>query len=180
MSALLCIASDYPLPEVFNPHEKNLSVNEALAMGIKVPQHLFAPGIDRDWKNAVYWSDRSIHFDLDHGTVEDGGFDDDFSILPLPPGLSREDIYTTKKYQSAIECIWTEGRAKAIIEFLRIHLEVADEMELWRIYMGSGEQPKILRYEAQIDTFTPEDLIEIADLPVYEKEPIHHCVTITK
>lgn len=180
MSSLLYIASNHPLPEVRNPHEKNLSVNEALAMGIEVPEYLLAPGIDRDWKHAIYWSDRAIHFDLDHGSVEDGGFDDDFSILPLPLRLSAEEIYTTKKHQSAIECIWTENRAKAVIQYLLAHLEVADEVELWHIYMGSGERPKLLHYEAHIQEFTPEDLIEIANLPVYEKELIHHCVTITK
>lgn len=179
MSALLYAASDHPLPEVCNPHEKNLSVNEALAMGIEIPEYLLAPGIDRDWKHAVHWSDRAIHFDLDHGTVEDGGYDDDFSMLPLPSGLSREDIYTTKKYQSVIECIWTEGRAKAIIAHLRAHLAAAGEVELWQIYMGSGERPKILHYAAHIDSFMPEDLIEIANLPTYEKVPIQHCVTIT-
>lgn len=180
MSSLLYIASDHPLPEVYNPHEKNLSVNEALAMGMEVPEHLLAPGIDRDWKNAIYWSDRQVHFDLDHGTVEDGGFDDDFSILPLPSGLSREDIHTTKKYQSSIACIWTKGRAKAIMEYLRTHLETADEVELWHIYMGSGEKPKIICYDARIDSFTPEDLIEISGLPTYGKELVHHSVTITK
>lgn len=178
MSSLLYIASDHLLPEIHNPHEKNLSVTEALALGIEVPEHLLAPGIDRDWKAAIHWSDRQIHFDLDHGTVEDGEFDDDFSILPL--SLSTEDIYTTKKYRAVIECIWSEGRANAIIAYLRTHLKIADEVELWRIYMGSGKRPKLIRYEAHIEEFTPEDLIEISNLPIYEKEPVHHCVTITK
>lgn len=180
MSSLLYIASDHLLPAIHNPHEKNLSVNEALAMGLEVPEHLLVPGIDRDWKGAVHWSDRQIHFDLEHGTVEDGGFDDDFSILSLPQGLSTEDIYTKKKYHAVIECIWTEGRTNAVVAYLRTHLEIADEVELWRIYVGSAERPKILHYEARIDSFTPEDLIEISGLPIYEKEPIHHCITIAK
>lgn len=37
MTALTCIASNHPLPEVKNPHYKTLSVNEALSMGIDVP-----------------------------------------------------------------------------------------------------------------------------------------------
>lgn len=179
MSSLIYISSDFPLPEVRNPHERSLSVNEALEMGMDVPDYLLKDGIDRNWKNAIHWSDRDIHFNLDHGTVEDGGFDDDFSILPFPQSISTEDIHTGKKHQSIIECIWTTGRANAIISYLRDHLEDAGEAELWHIHMGSGEKPKILRYQAHIDSFTAEDLMEIAGLTVYDKEVIHHCVTIT-
>lgn len=176
MSALLYLASDHPLPEIQNPHEHFLSVNEALAMGMEVPAHLLAPGIDRDWQHAIHWSDRTVHIDLDRGTVEDGGYDDDFSIVPLHP--STEDIYTQKHYRAEIECLWTAGRGKAVLAYLRQRLETADEVELWHIWMGCDEPPKILHYEASIDEFTPEDLIEIASLPVYMQAPVHHCVVI--
>lgn len=178
MSSLLYIASDHPLREIPNPHEKWLSINEALAMGVDVPKHLQTSGIDRDWKHAIHWSDREVHIDLDHGTVEDGDYDDDFSILPLHP--TADDIYTSKIHRAAIECLWTEGRARAVLIYLRDQLKSADEVELWHIWMGCDKKPRIIRYEAQIDSFTPEDLMEIAGLPVYEKEPVHHCVTIRK
>ena len=46
--------------------------------------------------------------------------------------------------------------------------------------MENGEKPKIIYYEAKLSEFSPEDLIEISDLPTYDKGTIHHCVRIKK
>lgn len=40
MSSMTYIASDYPIPEIQNPHERSLSINEALEMGLDVPEYL--------------------------------------------------------------------------------------------------------------------------------------------
>ena len=49
MSAIIYIASDYPLKEVPNPHLKTLSVNEALAIGMEnIPEQFLEHGFDRD------------------------------------------------------------------------------------------------------------------------------------
>ena len=92
---MIYISSDYPIPEIQNPHERSLSINEALEMGLEVPEYLLKNGIDRNWKNAIHWADRSIHFDLDHGTIEDGDFEDDYAIIPIYPG--RRDVHSAKK-----------------------------------------------------------------------------------
>ena len=118
MSSMNYIASDYPIPSIQNPHELSLSINEALEMGLEVPEYLLKNGVDRNWKNAIHWSDRSIHFDLDNGTIEDGDFEDDYAVIPIYPG--RRDIHSTKKHQSRVECIWSIGRAKKFLSYFLI------------------------------------------------------------
>ncbi len=178
MSSMTYIASDHPIPEIQTPHERSLSINEALEMGLEVPEYLLNNGIDRNWKNAIHWSDRSIHFDLDNGTVDDGNWDDDFAIIPIYTG--RRDVHSTKKKLSRIECIWTLGRAQRILAVIEQLLEHTDEVEFWHIYMENGERPRIIQYDASIKEFTPEDLIEISGLPTYDQGTIHHCVKIRK
>ena len=49
MSCILYIASNNPLPLQENPHEKPLSVREALALGITdLPDYLLAEDFDKD------------------------------------------------------------------------------------------------------------------------------------
>ena len=74
MTALTCIASNHPLPEVKNPHYKTLSVNEALSMGIDVPDFLLEPDDNRDDPDVILWADIEIVIDPDSGTVDDGGY----------------------------------------------------------------------------------------------------------
>ena len=158
MSSMIYISSDHPIPEIQNPHEHSLSINDALEMGLEVPEYLLNNGIDRNWKNALHWSDRGIHFDLDNGTIDDGNFDDDFAILPIYPG--RRDIHSTKKYQSCIECVWTLNRAKRILAVIEQLLDSTNEVEFWHIYMENGERPRIIHYDANTKELTPEDLID--------------------
>ena len=92
MSSMIYISSDYPIPERQNPHERSLSIKEALEMGMEVQDSLLKSGIDRNWKCAIQWSDRSICFDIDNGTVEDGDLNDDYAIIPLYAGcITNED-----------------------------------------------------------------------------------------
>lgn len=178
MSSMIYISSDYPIPEIHNPHERSLSINEAMEMGWEVPEYLLKNGIDRNWKQAIHWADRGVHFDLDNGTIDDGDFDDDYAILPIYPGCG--DIHSSKKFQSRIECIWTHGRARSILAVMEQLLEYTDEVEFWHIYMENGERPRILHYDANIKELTPEDLIEISGLATYDKGTVHHCVRISK
>ena len=135
MSYLTYLASDYPLEEVKNPHARLLSVNEALALGVKdIPEELLAPGFDRDKPEVILCADRRVDMDL-LGRVTDGDYDDDFCLTPFEEG---EDVYTQKAYKVALG--WhrfTRGRAEKLIEYIRENLRHTDEGELWRIWMGT-------------------------------------------
>lgn len=178
MSLLLYLASDRPLPEVPNPHCRRLSVNEALAMGIKdIPEELLAPEFDRDEPEVILWSDTNILIDTENGTIDDGGFDDDFEIYNMDRHYGPSE--TDKAFRVVIECTLTHGRAENILAYIRDLLQDTDEVELWSVWLGDYNQ-KTAWYEANIDEFTPDDLLEIADLPVKEQPLKHHCVRIRK
>lgn len=82
MSCILYIASNNPLPLRENPHEKLLSVREALVLGITdLPDYLLAEDFDKDKPDVVLYADRDVVIHED-GTVEDGNFSDDFPYSP--------------------------------------------------------------------------------------------------
>lgn len=178
MSLMLYLASDAPLDTMQNPHFKRLSVNEALEMGItNIPDHLLDPGFDRDMPDVIMWSDINIVIDTENGSFDDGGFDDDFEIYDMHDRYGPTE--SEKEFKVVIECSLTAGRAKNILEYIRVQLQRTDEIELWSIWLGDYDQ-KISWYEANINDFTAEDLLEIADLPVKEQPLRHHCVRIRK
>jgi len=76
MSFLTYIASDAPLREVKNPHYRTLSVNEALKIGMEIPEYMLEPEVDRDKPDALLWSDVTIVIDLENRTSYDGKADD--------------------------------------------------------------------------------------------------------
>ena len=167
MSYLTYLASDYPLEEVKNPHDRLLSVNEALALGVKdIPEELLAPGFDRDKPEVLLCADRRVDVDL-LGRVTDGDYDDDFCLTPFEEG---EDVYTQKAYKVALG--WhrfTRGRAEKIIEYIKENLRHTDEVELWRIWMGTDETPSIFSTSISVSKLTPQDIYEIDSRNVIEE-----------
>ena len=178
MSLMLYLASDTPLNTVQNPHFRRLSVNEALEMGITdIPEHMLTPGFDRDEPDVILWSDVNIVIDTENGIFDDGGYDDDFEIYDMD--IRHGPTESLKDYRVVIECSLNLGRAEKILEYIKTQLELTDEIELWSIWLGEYDQ-KISWYEARIDEFTAEDLMEIADLPIKQQPLKHHCVRIRK
>lgn len=167
MSSIFYMASDHPLKERPNPNCKTLSVNEALAMGLDVPGFLLEAGIDRDKPDVLLWSD-----ELD---TQDK-LDDDFSIYTLD--ASMDDLYTEKKYRAALQWDYTEGRAEKVIQYIREHLEHADEVELWHVWAGLDAYPKIRRCPIALDEFAVDDLKELSDLEVWKEPATHYCFAI--
>ena len=184
MSRLLYIASDYPLPPRHNPHERMLSVNEALALGISdIPEALFAPGFDRDKPNVILWMDRDVNFNIDAGTIEDGNFDDDFALFPAK---GHDDVCTEKKYAVGIEWhAWTQGRAQGVIQYIRKNLAHTNEVEIWNIWMGFGEPPIIHSKTISIADLTPQDIQALTENGTVSTTmagceiPIQHRIVVT-
>jgi len=173
MSSLFYMASDYPLEEVPNPHMKTMSVNEALAMGVKdIPEILLAPGFDRDKPDVILWSD----IDLVAGAEQCDGLDDDFSIRTLD--CSTDDIYTDKEYRAVLAWDYTAGRAEKVIQYVREHLKHTDELEIWHIWMGNGDYPKIRKCTIGIDEFAPDDLKELSEMDVWSEPAVQYCFVI--
>lgn len=102
MSALIYLASDTNLKEVKSPHNKTMSVNEALALGIEIPDILNSQAIDKDKPDMILWTD-SYTESKEGGLLVDSGFADDISILPINEKM--EDVRTKKQYCSMVECM---------------------------------------------------------------------------
>lgn len=137
MSALIYLASDAPLAELKNPHNQVLSVNEALARGVEVPDYLLEDGVDRDKPGVILWSD--IDMAMDENGLNESGLDDDFAILPME---KSEDIFTEKKYCAVLEWDkYTPGRAQRVISYIREQLKHTPAVEIWHIWMGAAYPP---------------------------------------
>ena len=176
MSQILYIASDYPLAKIENPHYKMLSVNEALAIGMEnIPEFMLAPEFNHDQPGVLLWSDTEITINKERNTVDDGGLDDDFSILKLDD--ATEDIFTQKQYRVYIEWNYSRGRAERIIAYIR---NQARDLELWQAWLGDGANTRIVKYPIRIDKLTPGVLKEIDSLTVCDDAPTQYGFVITK
>lgn len=178
MSQLTYIASNAPLPEIKNPHYKTLSVNEALSMGIKVPEFLLEPDHNRDKPDVILWSDTELALDTDTGTMANANFDDDFAILRLSEAAN--DIYTEKKYRCYIEwTVCTAGRSQEVLDYIRAQLACIDEIELWNIWMGHEGKPRIKKHTTPMDQLTPNDIMELEGTDIFSEPPTQYCLVIT-
>jgi len=185
MSALTYIASDHPLPIVPNPHERMVSVNEAIALGkTNIHDCLLAPDFDRDKPGVMLVSNREVVFNIDTGEIDDGALDDDFALLSAE---GCDSMYTEKKYAVYLEWnYYTEGRAQRIIEYIKENLRQTGEVEIWRIWMGTHERPLIRTTTIPISKLTPQDiqcldnLTLFSDLEEQFNLPVQYRLVITK
>lgn len=178
LSSLMYIASNKPLEDIKNPHYKTLSVNEALAIGMAVPNFMLEPDFNRDEPGVLLWSDTEIILEAAGKEVNDGGLDDDFAILKLNDAM--EDIYTEKKHLAYIEWMkYTQGRAEKIIDYVKRGLEDTDDIEIWHIWMGNEERPFIKKRIIPADEFVPVDLENLAQLKVWAEPITQVCLVIT-
>ena len=181
MSVLFYFASDRPLEEIENPHYKYFSVNEALARGIDLPDVVLnSKIIDRDKPNVILWSDLSMKKEIDPITrkIVDNGVDDDFSVRPFE---FWPEIYSMKKnFAELCWDVYSDGRAKHIVEYIRKYMESADEMEIWHVWLTSLETPVIRRTEIKLENVTAETIKMIDDIEVSRDPITHYCYSIKK
>ena len=161
MSNILYLASDCPLKPQPNPHEKMMSVKQALAAGVTgIPDFMLGSDFDQDKPDVLLISDRNIDFNIDTGIITDGDFDDDFNIW-IPDG--GEQLKSSKKYFAILQ--WgrlTEGRAGNIIKYISESLENTDEIELWHIWLGAEDQyHKLKSTTISIDHLSPQHIIQL-------------------
>jgi len=187
MSRFIYIASDYPLYARPNPHEKMMSVNEAISAGVaNIPDFLLNDDFDKDKPDIVMVSDRNIDINIDTGVISDGDFDDDFNIWILDESLV---LKSNKKYFAVLE--WhrlTYVRADNIIKYIADTLENTDEVELWHIWLGAEDQYHSLKTKRlPLSELTAEHIIQFEklkpwdDIIINDIEIIYdYCYVITK
>lgn len=128
-----------------------------------------------------------LEINIDTGSVYDGGADDNFFLHIF----KDVDVYTDKKYGVFLEWDYTDGRAKNILNYIKDALENTNDIELWHVwlmdYYEYEERPIIHKYVTSINDFTIQDIKEIDDSKIWDKEDkmypdrsSFYCMTITK
>ena len=149
MSVFSYIASDCPLKEVKNPNIKLLSVNQALDMGLEVHEFLLDESFDRGKADVMLWVNNEEDLsDIEIRTIAREGMDWEIYIIE-------------KKYLASLNWQYTEERAQRLMEYIRLHLADADEIELWNIWFGATAQrldQVVNKRCIHIDRLTSEDL----------------------
>ena len=177
MSSFFFLASDTPFKKLINPHEKIISINEALVLGVEIPDYALNMDLDRD-KPLLLYMDREIKYHTDTKEIEDDNFDDDFSIRPFPPE-NVFGIHTEKPYCAKLEWHrYTEGRAENILTYIREHLQTADELELWHVWLDDAETPVFKRKSYRLSELTTTILKELEEVPLTTDPLVHYCYTI--
>ena len=127
-----------------------------------------------------------IHINIDQGTIDDGGMDDNFYLF----NFNDVDLYTDKKYGVYLEWEYTDGRAMQIIEYIKSTLEKTVEVEFWLVwlmdYYEYEDRPYIHRKYVSIDELTINDIKEINDAVIWNQpdnrnpeRPSFYCLTVT-
>lgn len=128
-----------------------------------------------------------VHIDADKGTIDDGGADDNFFLLPFP---DVQD-YTDKKYGVCLEWRYTDGRAGQILKYLRDILEKVEQVELWRVwlmdYYEYEDRPVIHKRTVSIGNMTIRDMEEMDGAEIWNepdkqmpRRPSFYRLVITK
>ena len=149
------MVSDFPMKDVENPYIKLYSVNEALENGISLEDYVLnATTLNRDMPGVIKWAESEERF----GEITIRRAKRDWYTLVL-----GEYSPTNLEYYSHLEWVYTEERAGKLIEYIRGHLEKAEELELWDIWLGSGagKTEEVNKHHVSVNDLTAADLEEL-------------------
>ena len=131
--------------------------------------------------------DYPVKIDIDNGTIDDGGADDNYFLI----SFDHVKDYTDKDYGVYLEWHYTDGRAKQIIEYIKTALQKTNHIEFWHVWlMGYYEfedRPFIHGKTISIRELTTEHIKEIDSAAIwntpdkiYPERPSFYHLTITK
>ena len=128
-----------------------------------------------------------VIIDLDAGTVDDGGADDNYFLTVFP----HAGVYTEKKYAVSLEWNYSAGRANRITEYIKTALKETEDIELWHVWLTEywefEDRPYIHKSTVSAGQLTAADIkridaAEIWNTPdkSYPDRPSFYCMTITR
>ncbi len=131
--------------------------------------------------------DYPIYINVDNGTIDDGGADDNYFLFPFPDVVD----YTDKKYGVSLEWRYTDGRAKQIIDYIKNALQGTETVELWRAWLTIYDEyecrPFIHRKTVSFSELSAEHIKEINSADIwntpdkrYPDRPSFYCLIITR
>ena len=115
----------------------------------------------------------------------DGGADDNFFLLPF----DDVNVYCEKKFGVYLELpLYTEGRARQIIDYIRSTLRQTESVELWNVwllgYWEYDDRPYIRKKTVNINDLTVTDIKEINNAENWNNKdpnrPSFYCLEIIK
>ncbi|OGX79887.1 hypothetical protein A6395_04605 [Exiguobacterium sp. SH31] len=142
MSEFQFMTSDRPLKEVENPFIEHLSINEAIKKGVVLPEMLTEDEeLDRDEKILMH--------------VESEEHLDEIEIKrDLYYDVTNVEAYSTKPHVAELRWRYSETRAEQLVDYIIDHLQTADEVEIWKVWVDEQTEPSvktITRDELTID-----------------------------
>lgn len=162
MSRLYYFASDSILEEQPNPYVKLLSVNQALEMGVEVNLEIFGEDFDKDKPNVILFCEDETQME----------YPNIFSINKIN---FFDDIGTTKQYCTALEWNYSDNTVDVIIKYVREHMKISSELEIWSVWLGYGDNPSMKKIKCKVDNLTVYKLKDI-----YKSELDFYCMTIVR
>lgn len=129
--------------------------------------------------------DYSLHINIDTNAVYDGGEDDNFFLLPF----DDVNIYSEKKFGVYLELpLYTDGRARQIIDYIKSALRQTESVELWKVwllgYWEYDDRPYIRKKTVNINDLTVTDIKEIIDGENWNNKdpnrPSFYCLEIVQ
>ena len=128
-----------------------------------------------------------VHIDIDKGIIDDGGADENYSLL----SFDNVKDYTDKDYGVILEWNYTDGRAKQLIEYIKTALKNTDCVEFWHVWLTDyyefEDRPYIHKKIIPISELTEEHIRETYHASIwntpdkrYPQRPSFYCLTIIK
>lgn len=127
----------------------------------------------------------SVEINLDNGTINDGGADDNFFLLTF----EKVSDYTDKKYGVYLEWDYTDGRAEQILNYIIEELKETESVEFWHVWLMDfyeyEDSPVIHKRTISIEEMTIQDIKEIDNSDIWNKldkqipsRPSFYCLKI--
>lgn len=135
MSSYQFIASNKPLPEVENPYEEYLSINDMIKRKMKVDKDLLKDhSINRNEKIILYYPTEESFHEL---------------VLYKDQGYAHyAKEYSSKRFFTGIQWQYTEKRAEQLVTYLKEQLKTNDELEVWDIWLDDHEEAVVKTVKA--------------------------------
>ena len=130
MSSYQFLAADQPISGKANPYIQHLSINEALAVEMDLPDFLLEnPDIDRD-EPLIMVCDSEAHLE-------------ELEITPVKDVPSSVKHYTAKPFVLELKWKYTDERAAELIGYLRDQLAGTAQIEIWSIWLDETVQAAV-------------------------------------
>ena len=126
-----------------------------------------------------------LHINIVTNEIYDGDADDNFFLLPF----DDVNVYCEKKFGVYLELpLYTEGRARQIIDYIRSTLRQTESVELWNVwllgYWEYDDRPYIHKKTVNINDLTVTDIKEINNAENWNNKdpnrPSFYCLEIIK